>query len=68
MSALRKPEDRAGLRFDEWQPLDAAASAIRERTLASGSDFLQRNWDCKYLDARIDMRTGAVRLVPGNLP
>lgn len=54
------------LRLNEWQPLASALPAITERLAANGSDFILNHWDCKYLDARIDMRTGSVRLTAGN--
>lgn len=49
---------------DEWWPLDAAVEWLRDRVAETG--WLARNWDCKYIDARIDMRTGAMYLRPGN--
>jgi hypothetical protein len=36
--------------------------------MLSGSTFIIQHWGCKYIDARIDMRTGSVYLAPGNAP
>lgn len=55
-----------GLRLYEWQPLHEAVLKMRERFMTTNPDFVLRNWDCKYLNARIDMRTGSVCLTPGN--
>lgn len=51
---------------DEWWPLRDAVEWLTQRLICNGSRFVLDNWDCKYIDARIDMRTGAVLLRPGN--
>jgi hypothetical protein len=57
---------RDPLRLGEWQPLGEAFAHISERLITTnGLDFLLHNWDCKYLNARIDMRSGSILLSPG---
>ena len=54
--------------FHDWQPLRTAILALEERMMTRDPQFILDHWDCKYVDARIDMRTGAVYLKPGNVP
>lgn len=56
------------LKLLQWQPLEEVLPKLRERmALNDGAEFITQHWDCKYIDARIDMRTGAVFLKPGNV-
>lgn len=48
-----------------WQP-QSALDLLREETMARGSRIILDNFDLKYIDARIDMRSGAVLLKEGN--
>lgn len=52
---------------NEWWPLRDAVEWLTQRLICNGSRFVLDNWNCKYIDARIDMRTGAVLLRPGNV-
>lgn len=56
-----------GLRLGEWQPLHQAEIRIRERLMTTNPEFVLRNWDCKYINMRVDMRTGNVVMTPGNI-
>lgn len=51
-----------------WIGLGDATKVIYENSIAGGGDLMTRDLSCKYLNARIDMRTGNVRLMPGNEP
>ena len=51
----------------DWIPFSDAVDFIEKHTLESGNSFILEEWDCKYINARIDMRTGMVRLSPGNV-
>lgn len=56
------------LNLRQWQRLDEVLPKLFGRMgYNDGGVFITANWDCKYIDARIDMRTGAVYLKPGNL-
>lgn len=50
-----------------WISLERAYQFLRERLSIDGSDFITERWDCKYINARVDMRTGRVLLTPGNV-
>jgi hypothetical protein len=53
--------------FDRWVSLDEALPLLRERMgFNDGGRYISTHWGCKYINARIDMRTGAVYLKPGN--
>lgn len=54
------------LTMGERVEFDSAVLALRQRMMFRDPKFVLDNWDCKYIDARIDMRTGAVWLKPGN--
>lgn len=49
-----------------WQPF-SALEELKRHTLASGDNLCMANWDAKYINARIDMRTGNVLLSEGNI-
>lgn len=49
-----------------WITLAEAYNFLRSRILADGDEFILASFDCKYINARIDMRTGKVLLTPGN--
>lgn len=52
----------------EWARFDHALPLIRERLAVNdGGKFILDNWNCKYLDVRIDMRTGNLFIKPGNV-
>lgn len=56
------------LPLHEWVSLTEILPLLRERmAINDGGKFILGDWTCKYLDARIDMRTGAVYLKPGNV-
>jgi hypothetical protein len=51
----------------EWVSLHEVMPLLRERMAVNdGGVFILDDWRCKYIDARIDMRTGHVYLRPGN--
>lgn len=50
-----------------WIPLGQGFGWIADRLMLKTPEFILNNWDCKYVNARIDMRTGSVRLEPGNV-
>lgn len=49
----------------EWNDL-SAIDAIKAMTMAVDTRPVLENWNLKYIDARIDMRTGSVLLKEGN--
>lgn len=49
-----------------WITLEEAVQWIQPRLLANGSSFIHSNWDCKYVNVRVDMRTGFAFIMPGN--
>ncbi len=54
------------LKLNEWLPWSTAIPMIDSMLLSNGSGFIHQNWICKYVNARIDMRTGHMILFPGN--
>lgn len=54
------------LQMGEWVPLGEALRGIEARFMFRDPRFVLDNWDCKYLDVRIDMRTGSAYVKPGN--
>ena len=52
--------------FGKWISLHKATKMLKERFMGRDPSFVLDNWDCKYINARIDMRTGVVILFPGN--
>jgi hypothetical protein len=54
------------LPFARWVPLHEVLPLLRERMAVNdGGRFILARWDCKYLNLRLDMRTGMVRIEPG---
>lgn len=55
---------------EAWLPLSEGFRWIRDRLLANdgGKWALESFSQRKYINARIDMRTGSVYLTPGNEP
>lgn len=51
-----------------WIGLGDAIQQVHQNSIVGGGDLMTRDLSCKYLNARIDMRTGNVRLMPGNSP
>ena len=49
-----------------WHDLGRQVAWIRERLMTNDPSFVMGRWDCKYVNLRIDMRTGAAILSPGN--
>jgi hypothetical protein len=50
-----------------WISLSQGFDWIADRLMVKTPEFVIKNWDCKYINARIDMRTGKVLLTPGNV-
>jgi len=46
--------------------IDTVCAFVNTHTMASGSKFALDNWECKYINFRVDMRTGNVSLYEGN--
>lgn len=55
------------LPMEAWVPLAEVMPLLAERMMVNGSNWIIGEWKCKYIDARIDMRTGCVYLKAGNL-
>jgi hypothetical protein len=49
-----------------WISLSQGFGWIADRLMVKTPEFVINNWGCKYIDARIDMRTGRMQLSPGN--
>lgn len=49
-----------------WIPFGEATSWLKHHLMVNDSNFVLDHWDCKYVVARIDMRTGAMLLWAGN--
>jgi hypothetical protein len=43
---------------EDWIPIDEAIKFIKDNLMVKGSRFILDNWNYKYIDLRIDMRTG----------
>jgi hypothetical protein len=54
------------LRLREWLPFDQAMASLRQHQMINGSMRALEDWSLKYIDARVDMRTGQVYLSPGD--
>lgn len=54
------------IKFCEWVPFEETIEALRERMMVNGSLWILDEWKAKYINARIDMRTGQIRLTFGN--
>lgn len=63
---IEHPGQRTELKMAQWHPFLQAVPALYARLACRGSDFVMQQWPCKYIDARIDMRTGKFFLKPGN--
>ena len=50
-----------------WISFDAAGKFINANLMTTTPRFVLDNWTCKYINMRVDMRTGAVILSKGNL-
>lgn len=51
-----------------WQAFYDASEWLKARfAVTNGPSFILNNFDCKYINARIDMRTGQMQIVPGNI-
>lgn len=51
-----------------WITFEEFSKWVQDRVMANGKqgvEFVLSNWNCKYVNARIDMRTGFVHLSPG---
>lgn len=51
-----------------WMPFEAGVEFLSQRLMTASADWLPNHWECKYLDVRVDMRTGAMLIRPGNTP
>lgn len=47
---------------------EAGVEFLSSRLAVAGSPYVREHWDCKYLDVRVDMRTGSMLIQPGNAP
>ncbi len=47
-------------------PWQTALLQLEKHFMCNGSNFVVENWKFKYVNARIDMRTGYMRLEAGN--
>jgi hypothetical protein len=60
-------DDLPPLPLREWVVLDRILPALRHRyAVNNGASFISQHWDCKYLNLRLDMRTGQCYITPGN--
>lgn len=50
----------------DWMPSHELLTWLRQRMMVNNPDFVLKNWDCKYVNMRIDMRTGQAIASPGN--
>ena len=51
---------------DEWLPLSEVVREINKNIMPNNPKFVLGNWDCKYINIRVDMRTGMALVKPGN--
>ena len=49
-----------------WQPF-SAIDGLKKHVMADGGRLVMDNWDAKYLNIRMDMRTGNVLISEGNI-
>ena len=47
-----------------WHPLKEVISFIYANLMSRNPRFVLDNWDHKYINLRIDMRTGATKIMP----
>lgn len=50
----------------KWIGFIEAVGQLEKHLACNGSNFILDNWKFKYVNARIDMRTGSTLLEPGN--
>jgi hypothetical protein len=50
----------------DWISFADGFEFLQSRLAVKNPEFMLENWNCKYINARIDMRTGVMRLQPGN--
>jgi len=50
----------------EWVNLHTVLDFIEENLMTNNPRFVLDDWDCKYINIRVDMRTGKAYLTPGN--
>ncbi len=65
MTDTSPPTDRESLP-EGWLDANEQLKWLRQRMMFNNPDFVLQDWDCKYVNMRIDMRTGAAILSPGN--
>lgn len=56
------PEQRSS---KEWLPFDEAVALLRSRLMTTDPSYVLEHWDCKYVNVRVDMRTGNMLIAPG---
>ena len=57
------------LLLNQWQPLNDLLPRLRERMAVNdGGKFILENWNCKYVEIRLDMRIGVAYVIPGSGP
>ena len=49
-----------------WIPLKDAVRFIEDNLMTNGSSFALENWEYKYTNIRVDMRTGSAIIQPAN--
>ncbi len=49
---------------EDWVSLGEAMEWVKNHV--KDVDFLVNNWDYKYTELRVDLRTGLVKIAPGN--
>lgn len=57
---------KEGVLPEGWLDVDQQIAWLKERMMFNDPRFVLDNWDCKYVNLRIDMRTGAAILSPGS--
>ena len=67
MAGRNRTDNRDGLILHRWVRFEDMVKELDPKySFRDGGKFLLDNWDCKYLDMRLDVRTGAVYIKPGN--
>jgi hypothetical protein len=49
-----------------WMLLQTAVDFVKEHTMDVDTRFVLDNWEYKYLNIRVDMRTGMATIQPAN--
>jgi hypothetical protein len=49
-----------------WMPFDAGVKFLADHLMVNEATWVLRHWNCKYVDVRVDMRTGSMLIRPGN--